>query len=500
MLQSFRGLKELIIVIDSESNFEIKPRLIPMTVEKLTIMVADRFFNTYKYDGTLVVGSIPLSVTTAKLEHRLFNHDPHNLLPESLTNLVVKRLTYTRCNDLLFPNTVRMLFLESDGHPITEDLLPGCFPDSIEVLDFQRVFSPLRVLVPGVIPNRVREVSLGSYEKKLTPGVIPESAVNINLGNFFYPFIDVGVIPSGAKNLKFNHHGYTSDEYYELDPAFIPQSVESIISITGFLKQPHLNHLDKITRLSVTKPYFQKFSKFPPMIEYLECEVDSIKIGLLPNRCLHTLILKKTVLEIEPGSIPDTVHTLHFLDTIKINIQDKHVPPHLKELKLGGPFQAPQFPVIPNGVLKLIIEKGDYIPKFRIPQSVESIEFGKQFIGHLIEGVLPTTNLKSLHFGDNTPLDHIVIPICVNFLETEYQEDTTFFKLISTLFLRPDTQIKSVKLSNNLTLVSLGFNDDFIYYINKTTSMEGFIKKTRLFSQLIHMNSINEKTSNLFSS
>eukprot|EP01132_Coremiostelium_polycephalum_P003804 gene3804-4733_t len=436
---------------------------IPSGVEHLRIQGYSPLRNYPSFEGALEIGSIPDTVSTLVIDHPFIKHDPHRLVPGSVTDLTIS-VPYYRAGDLDFiPKSVKRLEFSFRDEWSCEDLLPGCIPEGITSLSFSYFFENDSKLHPGVIPNSVKVLKM--------------------IYNSSMP-LDPGTFPESIQELTINCSSMRTDFQTNLLSGVVPKSILNL-EFTGNLAGPVLSNSgiipSTLTKLIVGEPFTEN-TQLPQMLEHLECKFNRIPVGFLPGH-LKSIVFRGPIKEIQPNAIPPSVESISFIYVIEFPITQGILPPNLLNLTLSGVSSSTPFPVLPNSLVKLYFTKCNQpIPVGFFPPLLEHLELEGIDGNNGVIGKLPSTNLVSLHLT-TIPLNSYDIPRSVKYLDYKtLYIPPDFGQQIYNLFLHSNSQLQ-IKLSN-LLLQSLDKSDPFIYYVNDQASMEGFIHKQSIITKL----------------
>eukprot|EP01132_Coremiostelium_polycephalum_P004014 gene4014-5017_t len=432
-------LVQLRIYIETKARneFQIPSGLLQGPVKEIHIVKRKTVLqeeDNFKYEKIFSDGSIPGSVEYLWVHYEMIKNKIH-VIPPSVKRLDVLFSKQDDENTPKFPNTISYLRFN-----LVSPLYPGLIPDSVQNLVF----------------------SYESSQTKIDPGMIPHSVKSIQFCPSGLQYIlEPGCFPPTLKKLILNSHPPIIDQV-------LPQG---------------LSYLDINNVLNNTK--------LPQSLTYLECIFDTIALGLLPPT-LETLVLRNNVKNIDIGAIPESVTELTFLDSIRFSIVKGVLPSCLINLAfLCGVISDFIFPVIPNKVKRLEIGgridgNSLNIPLGGLPQSLKELVFHDYFKHQTFEpGVLPE-GIKLLEFSSNCYLE----------LNSTFIPPTSLDTIINRNFILSTTSIQFYHnlLINgksgltfeikNFKLISLGFNDQYIYYVQANGSSEGFILKSRLLDFL----------------
>eukprot|EP01132_Coremiostelium_polycephalum_P007648 gene7648-9406_t len=379
------------------------------SIKELEILVKYSEKNI-RLEDILEIGSIPKTVEKLTIDHRLVRHSPLKLIPPSVTDLTLREWHSLEGEVNMVPPTVVKLhiysYLTSKDTLSTVYLGPGCFPSqSLTDLKMSCIDG---FISPNAIPNTVKRLQFSLYHP-LMPRVIPNSVEELIFDRPFNQDVYPDLIPNGVKEVTV-HQWFTN--------SFLPGSIPPSVSRFNYKSKNGTSLLlngilpcQGLTHLEISNEIWNCQTQLPSTLTYLDCIFDTIPKGLLP------LNLKKLVLS--EGVLPSTLETLKILNGISSSVSFPWIPKSVKNIYLSGDYQE-DIPVIPVGAL---------------PDSIDTIEFGKfiqkQQFSH---GVLPL-NLKILDFHKCVPdtpfdTDDCKIPNSVQFfyLQKEIQKYETFSK------------------------------------------------------------------------
>eukprot|EP01132_Coremiostelium_polycephalum_P003089 gene3089-3864_t len=493
---------------------KIPANIIPETVEKLSVKVPLASILTKQpeipYDCMLEIGSIPMSVKKLEIDHRLFKHDPHNLIPASVTDLIVESWVSFEGEIDLIPSSVRKLRLNL-LHTCQKSIFThGCFPpNSITDLDIRAGNTQLEMGLNS-IPNSVKTLF-----------------VYARLSNNIFKAQDIKVLPTSIKSLRIQMNQDTeaipeSVENLELllvPPLAVPQnkippSVRNLtILYQGSLvdiNSPFSRNLESLTIegksnspifengiLPDTLKYFfiqdhtwTESSRFPQSLTYLRINIERITVNMLPPN-LKTLILCGTTQHIDIGSLPNSLTEIQFLNQFSVPIIEGVLPSlELEKLVFQDNYTIIKFPVIPQCVTKLEFLESSIIscsiPLNSIPDSITSLTLlGFKQNQSFIKGILPS-NLRILKIDiSDADITNIFIPSTLEQLHIVRSNPEIIDKLsIVVMKALSNSQNQLVVHYDNLFFLSLGISDAFVYFKNSTTSQEGFLLKSKIKNYL----------------
>eukprot|EP01132_Coremiostelium_polycephalum_P003926 gene3926-4902_t len=467
---------------------------VPGTVKEMLLYVHPNILSSYQYKDTLESDSIPLSVDSLAVSHKLIKHDPHNLVPFSVSKLTIDHWSYNGETDLI-PLSIKELIISSSYEEYFGDnvvqLVPGCFPPTLRTLNLEYFSSnsPNNTLLTGVIPNSVQELVLCGYNSPIEIGVIPPSCIDIDFGYSFTSQLPPQTIPDGVRIIKFGNN-FTPNS---LSKSSIPPSVTEL----SFFQQNELPleviqdilQLSKLTRLEIFGCEFQnQLTYFPPTLEYLETSIQDVVTNLFPKSLKYLVLASFELNRIEIGSLPESLIELEINSVIKFPVVEGCLPSSLKKLILYGISENEPFPVLPDSLISLTIGNM-YAGSNGNPMSEAINDYynGKP----LFDGLLPKS-LKSLHITCPKMIwsSPIGLPPSIEYLSLKkvtlkYEvQPLQLFKQLSDLC---SSQSNFRFEINCLKFMSLGLDDEFIYYVNDSASVEGFLKKSNIVSQLYNL-------------
>eukprot|EP01132_Coremiostelium_polycephalum_P009025 gene9025-11057_t len=493
LIRHLKVLNRLDIVISNQ--FRIEPGWIPNTVKVLDLSVRlDRFTSSFKEDEILVPGSLPLSVIDLKIDIRLYRRDPIKIIPQSVTNLVIRSFTTNFNGDPnLVPSTVTRVEI---GGPLYS-LKPGYFQNTLtEICFFDIGGLAINEVQPGIFPDSLKTLYLDT-SKKLVPNSIPQSVKSLTLGQKYNHMLNPRIFPtqlnSLVKFLKFEENIFV--------PCSIPETV-SPFSIKEYKidKSPYFFSPKEYATWFETEGRSLPFEFFPSM-EYLKCSFTRVIKNQFPES-LKTLVFDNDIFSIELGSIPPSVTSITFSKMIYVNIVAGMLPPNLKELNFRGLFTKYQsLPVIPPTVTKLYLtgkwmKKGKFYdtPPFNlIPISVQHLELSKDFECTFKKGVLPS-NLKTLIINRIDKIEFIDIPNSIETLVINSPKSGEIYKLRYDLLELIPKLFSSQPDSQRLELpkISVPITTNFKILSESLVRISVFLDRDDLFKSLIqHLKVLN---------
>eukprot|EP01132_Coremiostelium_polycephalum_P009359 gene9359-11493_t len=272
---SLGNLEELFITIESLSNSDdlikevkfpiLKCGSIPSTVTGLTIIMLTYITDQFNYNGVIEEGSIPDSVTTLLIDHRLIKNDPSRLVPSSVKNLT---LSNWNNNDREFdsiPPWITTLILMN---VMQEKFTPGCFPSSITNLE---IISGVP-MIPNLFPNSIKKLEFKTYQQ-LIPGVIPNSVETLCFSSYWNQSIDCDIIPERVRSLNINNFRVVDF------PGPLPSGLKHL-QVTSYKDQNYRSVCPGLTTLSI-KTRGQTTNIFPSTLTFLDTDITRITIEKL---------------------------------------------------------------------------------------------------------------------------------------------------------------------------------------------------------------------------
>eukprot|EP01132_Coremiostelium_polycephalum_P008075 gene8075-9935_t len=479
LLKQFTQLKKLVISIGTHNEeFTIPPDVLPDSVEMLDVSTMMSFEkDPLRFERVLKQNSIPPMVSNLVISHSLVRHDPHRLIPPSVTNLTLHRWSSFEGDVNLIPASVRTLVLvfPSKNAVISQ----GCLPDTLTDLDLGIVV----IKSFNVIPKSVRKLKVEDGDAVYD--FIPDSVQDLQIYYNGDRGLIAGHISNSVHTLELNK-GFFYAKPLHLPPRYIPQSVT-------VLKAREVVNLVPI---------------LPDSLTYLECSLDRISLGSPLPQSLKTLKLCSITMDIEIGSLPNSLTKLVFTHSVPFPIVEGLLPKSLKKISFrqGVSLDTP-FPVIPDSVTDLYFnnykgrdshEQTDTIPINSLPDSIIDLELISIKQPLLKKGILPK-NIQSL-----------IIEDCDYFFDLDYDsyyddDDTSFNPIHSLQYLslpsinsvikqQQYTRLITHLFSNSTityhhqlqikigmyTFLSLDFKDPYIYIKQKITGQEGFLLKSNI--------------------
>eukprot|EP01132_Coremiostelium_polycephalum_P003093 gene3093-3869_t len=341
---------------------------------------SDTISYNINFEEILGQGSIPINSDgleqTLIIDHPFIRHNPLGLIPHTVTEMNIFRWRSMEGEINMVPASVKILRISSflqlteyDNFTVTPlpplVFSPGCFPDSIVDFDINQMIDSK--IQPGSFPNGIKSLSF-SMKEQITPGVIPNSVkllgIKQSLGQDIYP----GIIPNGVESLSIL-------SLKNLLPGSVPSTVKSLLIVQDIKSSNVLEFHDSLECLSINEPWTPQ-TKLPPLLTYLCCIFDTLKVGFLP-KTLKSLILEREMKLIEINSIPESVYKIQFHKTVSISIIEGTLPKKLKELQFyNGVSSSVPFPVLPSKIKKLLIHVRKYppeIPSGSLPDSIQEL-------------------------------------------------------------------------------------------------------------------------------
>eukprot|EP01132_Coremiostelium_polycephalum_P002678 gene2678-3323_t len=497
-ISTFSKIVELDLTIKLCLNGEpitIPPNLISNRVEvlKLSVQVQDYIRDyddildgdkdIYKelidssYEKILEIGSIPLSVHTLWIDHKMFKHSSH-ILPSSVTDLTVFSWELNDIDDFdTIPESVKKLTVANVYNK------QKTIPSSVKVLE---------ILLLNPIGNEI---------------VIPDSVEDLVLRMLYDGVISPGFIPTTLKSLKIESSNY----FISITRDIIPRGLTKLVIHSNLNNNIFKDKClpDSLTYLDCRENWDSTI-ELPQSLIYLECNFNRITSNLLPNG-LQTLVLgtdRVPMIDIEIGSLPNSLTELEFYGLIEFPINAGILPSSLKNLAFhGGVTRSMPFPVIPFGVTHLVYQgrkycydnfdyKGKEIPNRALPQSIISLTLNDMDNQQLTRRVLPM-GIQSLSISawENINTNDLYIPPTIQNLtisrihrseEGEDQQDK-LSNLLNKLLSQSKNQLSISLQFDAFQLLSFGQNDTYIYYKDKHYCKEGFVLKSKLIPFLSYL-------------
>eukprot|EP01132_Coremiostelium_polycephalum_P007790 gene7790-9589_t len=264
------------------------------------------------------------------------------------------------------------------------------------------------ITIDNILPNSITELEILDVRTPLIRNFIPKSVKSLKItarlrviNSVYDPFVPPKeIIPRSVTNFE-----YIFDSMFVPVPGFIPESVQSLsILATSFtiLNEGIIPTLSNLKTLTIGKCIFNsKVLKLPNSLVYLtcnsswlnnslpnslvhlECNLDYIPLNFLPPN-LQILKLSEQIIKIDPGSLPNSLTELHFLNIypIKMNLEQGILPRSLLKLYFfGGISDSNKFPFLPEGLLFLYLQGKQYsysqihnLEPRSLPKSLESLE------------------------------------------------------------------------------------------------------------------------------
>eukprot|EP01132_Coremiostelium_polycephalum_P004827 gene4827-6016_t len=470
-------LKSLVLFIKA-NEFKIPPDTIPKTVTDLHIIV---YYDTgvpyqdqFRFDGSLVPGSIPSSVIQLVVSHYEFiiKHDDLNykLVPDSVSDLLIQEWTYQIGCTVNIPKSVKKLTIRSKDDKIK--LIPGIF-GSTTVKDLSLyLYNYTEPLVQGVIPKSVRFFIYYSNAQTLTETIelhsIPNTVreLDIEPKNVEGHELVHGMVPDGVSLLNFYPRFITEGSLLNLQ--YLPTSLQELFILPLMSEYLNFSGLHLLVNLKV-----------------LEGPFKCITIGMLPPN-LESLATNGQMELIEKGSLPSTLKKIKFKDCLVGEIQPGTFPESLNEIILHG---ALHFPPIPSSVtLFYFANYKAPIPSHGLPDSVKLLVIENPGENDLLSSpnILPP-NLEildlSMYFKLNLPIDLPKSLRRIIFPQIDKIDKTTLEKYAQTLiqqFSISDSTLQVNFAYDKLIFTSLDKNDPYLYYQIEEGLSDGFILKSNI--------------------
>eukprot|EP01132_Coremiostelium_polycephalum_P005502 gene5502-6854_t len=371
LVKDLKSLETLDLNLSTRvERIRIAKGVIPNTVKDLSIQFdVGRLDNAERFDAknTLEIGSIPEKVERLSIEHVFIKHDPHRLVPLSVTDLTINYWSYSDGETDLIPSSVKILRLQYFN--FTNPPTPGCFSESNSITELYfggSFFRDEHGLLPGTIPSTVKTLALGNYEISLEIGVIPPSVESLKFCKDFNQKIQASAIPDSVKELTF-------DAYFELENLEGGVLPNSLTSLCWDSKLPSPSLPNSLTRLCVnTRPLN------------------------------HPLVLE--------GIFPSGLKKVYFMEgTSKLTpfTEMVRLPSSVEHIELGGPFNIDQSTI---SLLPSNLESLKFKFNIKFPFYIKNKEFPKlrDFITDLISNrdtriTIEVYNLHLVSLDRNDP-------------------------------------------------------------------------------------------------
>eukprot|EP01132_Coremiostelium_polycephalum_P004907 gene4907-6118_t len=387
------------------TQITIKPGSIPLSVEDLRISL----YGGFEGEKVLEPGSIPSSVTTLDIDHLLFKHNPHGIIPDSVTDLTVNYWLSLAGETDLVPSSVQILKIYSVDHQT--QFTPGCFPSTLTRLDLdfdddykskQQQQQQQQQYQSNIIPSTIKNLTIRLPVPILDdPNFIPNSLESLCICIQDGQIIKPGFIPNSESVKKLEL--YSSTAGTKIENEILPSNITHFACRNLEINSSILGRLSNITEMSC----FDCIEEWTPHIRYprslvrLETCINRISMNLLPST-LTGLKLSSEIIDIEIGSLPNSLTELEFSDTIKFKITKGILPDSLLKLtfRKGISTSIKDFPLIPNQVkdFTYIGRNRDYdltIPPNALPDSLENLTIHYVQRQSLGSGIIPS-NIKSV--------------------------------------------------------------------------------------------------------
>eukprot|EP01132_Coremiostelium_polycephalum_P002260 gene2260-2783_t len=313
VIKRLKVLEELDITIYGNlERLTIPPGVIPDSVKRFTLLL-DNLTTQFHPEGTLVKGSIPLSVESMWIEHQFFKENPQELIPSSVIDLEIDNWSFEigdSCVDLIPRSVIYLTF--STGY------------------EGQQLWNYKFPLVPNSIPKTVETLSFEEYNHSINQDTF--------LQNIKLKVLDLGTTFKETISIKS-----------------IPPNVVQFSATNRFFKELEINNIfpDTLKKLEIGEMVSTKTSiKLPQSLEFLDCYFKNIIVGLLPPK-LKSLTLRSNIESIEMDAIVPSIKSIFFEKTLRIPIEKGIIPTSVKELGFYEISVNIPFPVIPESVSTL---------------------------------------------------------------------------------------------------------------------------------------------------
>eukprot|EP01132_Coremiostelium_polycephalum_P008449 gene8449-10379_t len=311
--------------------------------------------------GIIVVGSIPSQCQELTIDFHLLDHKPLELIPSSVKKLNICGWNSKEIGTNLVPPTVQELKILTFYKKCKEPILISNLPPSITLFMIMVPFSGSIVKLPssikclkfyfkqdettpiGIIPPSVENLVTSCHD--IVPGMIPNGVKDLFLVlSGSQPF--KGAIPESVTKLTLG----SSENYYELDGTILPT---------------------RLTHLTIKQTGYPRISLKPDIyycknLIYLDFHVrHPIEIGMLPPSLKILVLRSKTRIKLlQPGSLPNELENL-ILDIYGLELETLEegvLPNNLKSLAIN-------IKILEQNNFPLLLEQ------FYFPPTLNQLEF-----------------------------------------------------------------------------------------------------------------------------
>eukprot|EP01132_Coremiostelium_polycephalum_P002907 gene2907-3623_t len=264
------------------------------------------------FEKILQIGSIPSTVKTLYIDHRLVRGNPLELIPASVVDLQLNSWWSEKGQTKMVPNTVQILKISCSYSEHTSVISPGCIPDSVTYLKIFEFYSP--IFEPQSIPKSVKKLNL-SFSGPLIDGIIPDSVEKLEFSGDFDHEIPPGWIPNSVKTIIFPA-GINIFEIMEYGQQFvkgaIPDSVRKLVIPSRSLPKSMIQDRDILPSGLI---HLETLERTLPSslinISFYFGISNLIPYPVIPESVKYMLLqLKKGPNSIPDGSLPDTMESL----------------------------------------------------------------------------------------------------------------------------------------------------------------------------------------------
>ncbi|EFA75764.1 FNIP repeat-containing protein [Heterostelium album PN500] len=423
----------------------------------------------YHFDDARNLKSIPSNVSVVSLDTDIVIQQNqeylYRLLSESQSVTMLKG-----CRTLKYglPKSIKSI----EFHNFNEPLVQGSLPNSLEVLDFGRGFK--QEILPGVLPNALRTLTLNNYDYEIQPGVLPVGLLEFSL-NFYNFLLKPGVLPVGLLKCYLYSYNFeiipgvlpqgllnfsleSSNGYqYQMQPGVFPSSIE-FLSFENY-SQPNQEDLQYSAESCLPISWLQEISTLPNLqslfiyFPYQEGDGNTIfNVNYLPPTIKSfDFIVPRTILR---GTMPTSLKKFYFEDyTFKDEIFPETSQYHLELLE----YENKIIHAIPSNIKinEIIVRGNSKEQKITIPSGVGKIKFYIDW---------SNSNGKIMDFDDNGA--------------TNDQSCSLRELCVFSFKDRP-----KVNLPNTIELLDLGWSD-----LNETLDLVPSSVRTLVYKYQSHIN------------
>ncbi|AEQ32382.1 FNIP repeat protein [Megavirus chiliensis] len=310
------------------------------------------------------------------------------------------------------------------------DITIGSIPDSVKEITFDDGFN--KPIQKEYFPSGLRYLKFGQAFSQIIKDNLPDNLETLIMGFEFEQSIQ-GALPSTLKNLELHNTNDISDCF--------PSGLENLVINHHNLNGDICKHLPVgLKSLTINSNNYVEISgKLPETLEYLNLRLlqSQLRENIIPPNVKH-LVLGGPYNNNIIKYIPESVIKLELLSDDSFDISglspsieylrlsnefnediDGRIPANLKELILGYSFNSSVKNALPKGLKRITFGHlfNQEICAEDMSESLEYIKFGDNFNQNMNNRLTKLTNLTSLIFGDNFDKDIQGLPKSLTHLE-----------------------------------------------------------------------------------